>query len=296
MTLLVAAKIPTRHLNPYRRPIKFVEKGILMVADTRLSLFRGKEFDDAFDDSRKLWEIADCALAGFCGPYLVAEPAIVAAHFNLMKRSHRPWKLVVKMMENLLKFFHQDAKKNIGQIDPTVVFLGVKTGKSSFRLFEIHSGRGVKRAERDGVIVEGTGKEEFKRRFPGEVDDRSKQWSEQLSGYKIVEIDGKVCCVPSGADEKYEVNLVALSSVISAVVDDIVVSRQVRTVGGSMQIIKFTEGGFERIGNYVRSTQGQWREATLPGLRSYSEIGMKAYCIPLVDDDGNVTNRELALE
>lgn len=289
MTLLVAVKIPTRKLNPVRRPIEFVEKGILMIADTRLSKMRGDKLEGTVDDARKIWGVADCALAGFTGSFIVAEPAIISAHFALMDRTHRPRRIILTIIENSLKHFQVEANKKYGNVGATMLFLGLKTGAGSFRLFQFDSRKNFKREERDGVIFSGSGENEFAKRFPKEIDHFTKQWMNQLFGYRIEPKQGQYVCLPSPHGEKFEVDMVKCSMPISAVLDNIVESKNISSVGGFVQLIKFTKDGFSPIYAHVRSMEtGKWRMATLPDLRSYSEIDRTRHYVPSFDIEGNV--------
>ncbi len=259
-----------------------------MVADTRLSRVRGNALVGTVDDARKLWGVADCALAGFSGAFMVAEPAIIATHFNLMDRPHRSWKMALGMIENFLRYY-QKVESQKYQAGRTVVLIGAKTGANSYRLFRLDSKTNYKRQEPGEIIADGTGKKEFFNRWPNEIDHFTRQWEQQLSGYRFEQNPGGVKVVPSPPDEKFEVDMVTCSMPIVAVSDNIVASGALPTVGGNVQAISFTKDGFSPIHAHVRSSAtGRWRMATLNNIRSYSEIGRKKHLIPSIDDEGRI--------
>ena len=156
-------------------------------------------------------------------------------------------------------------------------------------LFQLDSRKNFRREERSGIVAVGTGEYEFAEMIPKEIDHFTKQWARQNSGYKIVQIDGQAVCIPSAPGEKIKVDILQCSMVITAVADNIVESGNLRTVGGYVQIIKFTKDGFTPIYTHIRSKDiGKWRMATLPSIRSYSEIDRITHYIPSIDRDGNV--------
>jgi hypothetical protein len=84
MTLLVAAKVLSKNLNPESRPIQFLERGIILAEDTRF-IYPGSE---VIDDAQKNYTFGDWALAGYSGLVDVAERALIC---STIAHNHHNW-------------------------------------------------------------------------------------------------------------------------------------------------------------------------------------------------------------
>ena len=281
MTLLVAAKIPTDNLNPKRRPIRFQEKGIVMLADTRIT-YPGSPRRE--DDARKIWPVAGRALIGYTGSALTAEPALAGSCKALEEYGWDQPDPIVSAIRNYLVHFH---RRNPAP-RPTTVLVAVRNSVGRLMMYELSAADGFQIQLRDSVIVRGSGESCFMKQLPVEIEQITQQWSAPAkSRLKIVSEKGRPRAVPRSPTEKIPIRLIDVVTLLTGTADFVVQKAGLHSVGGLTYVRGLNKEGIISFMGKRRSAEtGKWYDMTPADLRTYSEIESKVYDIPSVDELG----------
>lgn len=286
MTLLVGITIPSRALNPKRRPIRFGEPGVIIAADTRFSYPSGSR---PVDDAQKLWPIGDRALGGYAGDVKVAECALQSAY--TATRHHRLWDdldFVAKTVRTYLRFWHDEYSRRRG-VQPTTVLLAIAPPRGRARLYRLSSGDRYRLRQRTGVEIAGSGTAAFERAFPREVDGYTRQWAASArSGYDVVTGDGGPVLEPRTTSAPFDVSLLDVVNLVVATVDLVVTKEGIPTVGGWTQVITLSAGGMAAPRARMSSDDVHWRDATRHVLQGQTEIAGGSFDAPFMDERGRL--------
>ena len=281
MTLLVAVKIPTKNLNPSKRPLRFIEPGIIIAADTRFSYRPGTK---VVDDAQKLWPLCDTAFAGYAGDVEISERALLSAHCAV--RENRRWDdpgYVTSALRAYLRYWRRvfSARRKIW---PIIIFLGLRTPNGRFKLFELRDDKNFDLLPRSGMRAEGTGAERFKPVFDQEVDHITHGWAAPArSGYKFVQGDAGVEMLPRTPSDLIEIPMISVANLILAAVDVVVDKAGLKDVGGWTQLITLSERGMIAPKARRSRTGAEWVDITRHELRSRTEMTGAEFEVPLLD-------------
>lgn len=280
VTLLVAVKVPTKHLNPNRYPIRFTEKGIVLAQDSRFTYDGG----GCVDNGRKIWPIEDFAVAGYSGDVEIAEHAIAATQHTIKHYNWKSRKKITIVLRNWLRF----CQDKVGRKIHTVVFLGIRTEKGSFKLFEFNSGENYKPKERDGVISGGSGADSFNNAIKIEINDSSKIWGKRSKYGKLAKVEGKTTYFPPKPGDVADVNLTEVGNLIVSTTNLVIDKIKPGGVGGFTQQYFLTIEGLQTGMGYLNRKNGpKWEKITADPntLKSNSTISKVTYDIPFMDQN-----------
>ncbi|MCH8154387.1 MAG: hypothetical protein IH786_03840 [Proteobacteria bacterium] len=283
MTLLVASKVPTSHLNPNRRPIRFEESGIVMLADTRITY---RDSPQKEDDARKIWPLAGRAIAGYTGSVLTAEPALAGCYSALQQHRWEQSNTIVLAIKNYLIHFHG---KNLAPRQTTVL-VGAREVSGRFNMYELSSANGFEIQLRDGVIPRGSGGKTFCQQLPVEIECTTQQWAARArSGFKFVLRDGRPHAVRASPSEKIPVRLVNVATLLVSTADLVVQKAGLKSVGGLTYVRGLNADGIVPfVAKRKSAADGKWYDVTPDDVRTYSEITGLAYEIPPMDEFGQI--------
>lgn len=281
MTLCVAAKVPSKRLNPKRRPLRFIEKGLVLVADTRFTYPPGPR---VIDDAQKLWWLADWVIAGYAGDVEIAEPALLSVHNAIEHHGWRKSVTIALAVKNYLRYWHRKVsdRRRATSVD---VLLGIRSGNSRFRLYWLNSANGYRVQERDGIFQRGSGADSFKKAIEVEIDHFTSQWSAPArSGYKLEDQEGRVACVPRKPSDLVDVRLIDVECLLMGTVDLIVQKAGLADVGGLTQVLALTKDGvYSPKGKRLGAVDGRWHDLTTRDVRSNLHIAQTRYKVPYMD-------------
>jgi hypothetical protein len=210
MTLVLAIKVPSRQLNPKRRPLRF-EPGIVVAVDTR---FTYPQTPGSFrDDAQKLWPIGHHSFATYAGEVELAERAILLTQAACMEHNKlNDSKYTRSALKTLLR--HISGSRGFGS---TVIIYGARTNDGRFLLHRLSSDDNFEPRQRDGFIVEGSGAAFAAPHVLGaEIEALTLGWSQPAkSGYKI-ETHGKALFIEKrGPADLENVSLISISALVA---------------------------------------------------------------------------------
>jgi hypothetical protein len=242
MTLLVAAKIPSKRLNPKRRPIRFCEPGIVIAADTRFTWTWPNGQREVVDDAQKGWPLGNRTYAAYAGDAQLGERAILGARSACAK--NKKWdnaSYTLSALSKYLRRFAEEAEQNWRRpIEPTIVIVAVRKAhgkKERFRLYRLGHDDAFEPREREWVI-EGDGRKYFEAEvLDKELDHFTRgKAAPALSGYKTVIHDGQLALARRGPRDLIDVPLISIANLIGSMVGCVIDDGSIPTVGGLVQL------------------------------------------------------------
>lgn len=285
MTLLVAIKVPTNHLNPLRQPISFSEPCIVMGADTRFTFLNNKQ--TPIDDAMKIWRVSNCSIAGYSGDVELAERAFYSAFAasEAHNLGDKP-SFMLMAIEKYLQYWAKNIKKR-RQLSQTVVFVGLHRAPQRFELWDLRSTLGFSPRRRSGVNITGSGAEKFKPILRKEIEHTTRSWASSIkSGLKIErDAQGHPRIVEREKYEKAKINPVQIGGFVLVTVDLVVTKAGLSNVGGWSRVLVMKEDGVFSI--YGQVVAPQSRPVSRVDLRGYiPRVAPRQFDAPLIDHAG----------
>jgi hypothetical protein len=286
MTLLVAVKVPTRELNPMKRPIRFIEPGIVIVADSRFSHVSGA---NRIDDAQKLWPLNSFACAGYAGDVAMAEKALLSSHVALRHsdRGQDP-NYVTMAVATYLQYWQITISKQ-RRVEPTTVLVGFHAPGRRPRLFRLQHYDGYVPRQPSGRIAVGSGASHFNFVFSQEVEHVTYAWAAPArTGYKIEVEHGIPTLLPRHSSDLINIPTISVANLVVSSVDRSFHEDGLSDVGGMTQVITLTDQGMYFPSVRGSDTGAEWYDVTQHELRSSSEMGGGQFEVPLLDKFGKL--------
>ena len=288
MTLLVAVKVPSKELNPKRRPLRFNEPGIVMVADTRFTWKSGKVTVRTDDDAQKWWPLGNWICAAYAGDSELAERALLCtrsacAHNGMWDDPDYTLGAVSK----LLRYYNDEIGKQRRPFR-TRVAMGLRNDKGRFKLYLLDCAEDFRPRERAGLVVIGTGEGYFNKEVvEKEIDHFTFGKAAPVrSGYKIVLRDGQPALAKREPSDLIDVPMIAAAGLIAGMVDRVVREAGLEDVGGQTLLVTLSAQGMYSPHVVISSDQGaSWQSITRhDDFRSYTDMSGGEFVGPLLDD------------
>lgn len=294
MTLLVAIKVPTAHLNPLRQPLNFSEPCIVMGVDTRFTLLNSKHAP--IDDAMKIWRVSSCSIAGYSGDVELAERAFYSAFTasEIRRLSTNP-RFMLVAIGGYLQYWGKVLKERRNVI-PTVVFVGLHSGPRRFELWEMRSALGFSARRRSGINIAGSGAEAFRPVLRKEIEHAVRSWAAPAkTGLKIETDDnGKPRLVAAKQGDRIEIQPNQVGGFALGAVDLIVSKAGLSHVGGWSRVLVMRENGVFPIYGHVVAPQK--RAISRDDLRGYiPRVAPRQFEAPLIDEFGGFPKGESVL-
>lgn len=291
MTLVVAATMPSKALNPLRRPIRFPQPSVVLLSDSRFSFGACKKADDGF----KLWPLSDSAMAGFSGDVEVAEAAIVSLRLTIEEHRWSVPEAIAEAASTWLLYWGECIASHRVVHTTHVLIAAYNRQRKRPYLYRLFSHDGYAPARRSGVECIGSGAEQFRKEFDKKIDKATHGWAEPCRireelGHTVgIGADGKPVWIPLERNFLEDIPPIEVVEPLSEVADTLARDEALKDVGGLLQIVILSEHGLTPIKQQKRSgSSGEWSALTAAKLRSLSEMIGRKYIIPRMSADGSL--------
>lgn len=284
MTLCVAIKVPSKALNPKRRPLEFHEPGIVIASDSRYLWLADHQIQD---DGMKLCPLSNRAIAGFSGHVELATSALFSMTAAITRNAFKDPELISRGTQKLLLHF-QNRLKRQGEIEETNVLLGAYDVESDKHfLYFLSSTDGFNPSRRDGICSIGSGATGFQNTLENEIVHFSRQWSDPaISGYKLVNRDGLPVVEPRSRDDLIRVPLNQVALLLISSLDLHLEITNLNSIGGLVQCAMLTEKGIIGVGGKKSYDPGkEWEDITVTEVQSYFQTARRNPEIAHMNDD-----------
>lgn len=297
MTLLIAIKVPSRELNPRRRPLCFTEPGIVMAADTRFSWTeRSGRIIGTSDNAQKGWPLGDRIYGIYAGDAEVAERAIFCTRSACNEHNKRDnAQYTLSALHKLLKYFSDEVRQpGHRTVAPTVVVVGMclpRARRPKAKMFLLSYKTGFQPEERDGLLTEGTGSKYFTEEvLDREIDEFTRSKSSQLHPRSNTSRFSN-----RQPAELIDVSLLSVAGWIAFMADRVILEASLPTVGGQVQLTTIGPNGIYHPHAIESSDSGSsWRQLTRhDDFQGHTDMRGSEFIGPLLDKHCNFRNGSL---